>query len=72
MATAGNPKGTKILFHPQVVEQRALGLLKHSTNLPSAVWSNLGSVITATGTNAAASDLIGGKPRRFYRVDKLP
>jgi hypothetical protein len=41
------------------------------TNLPSAGWRNLGTVITATNTSATASDLIGGDPRRFYRIGML-
>jgi uncharacterized repeat protein (TIGR03803 family) len=46
--------------------------LQYATNLPSLGWSNLGGVILATNTNAAASDVLSGKPRRFYRLQMLP
>lgn len=42
------------------------------TNLVAASWSNLPPVITATNTQASATDPIGSSPRKFYRVQLLP
>jgi len=35
-------------------------------------WNDLPPPVTASGTNAAASDVFGGSPQRFYRVFLLP
>ena len=42
--------------------------LQYKTNLSQVAWSNLGGVITATDSTAAASGSIGPDRQRFYRV----
>jgi hypothetical protein len=46
--------------------------LSYRTNLASGGWSNLGSVITATGTNAQVSDTTATNIFRSYRIQVLP
>lgn len=46
--------------------------LQYRANLITGGWSNLGGVITALGSSARASDLIGSNAQRFYRVLLLP
>ena len=40
-----------------------------STNLASQTWTNIGSSITASGTNASFTNTIGPDKQRFYRVE---
>jgi hypothetical protein len=42
--------------------------VQYSGSLPGGLWSNLGSSITATGSDASASDTMGNNARRFYRI----
>ena len=46
--------------------------LQYKPELSSLAWTNLGSVVTATGTVLTNSDGIGTNPRRFYRAVLLP
>jgi uncharacterized repeat protein (TIGR03803 family) len=43
-----------------------------ATNLSSAIWTNLGSAVTATNTIMGATDAIGTNGQKFYRVVLLP
>lgn len=44
----------------------------YSTNLNSGSWSNLGSIVTAAGTNASFADTTATNGFRSYRVQVLP
>jgi len=46
--------------------------LQFNSDLSLANWTNLGSPITAAGTNHTATDSVTNGPRRFYRVVRLP
>jgi hypothetical protein len=47
--------------------------VQYKSNLTSAVWTNLGSAITATGSTAIASDVLAStNSSRFYRIVLLP
>ena len=45
--------------------------LQYKTNLFQTNWINLDAVITATNYTAAATNLIGSDPQRFYRLELL-
>ena len=42
-----------------------------STNLASQSWTNLGSSITASGTNVSFTNTVGPDKQRFYRVEAV-
>ncbi|HEX5219512.1 MAG TPA: carbohydrate-binding protein, partial [Verrucomicrobiae bacterium] len=42
--------------------------VQYASQLPTASWSNLGSVITATNTMTSATDSMGANASRYYRV----
>jgi hypothetical protein len=46
--------------------------VQYQSDVTSASWVNLGSVITATGSTATASDTLAAEGQRFYRVLLLP
>jgi len=46
--------------------------LQYKEVLDSSDWTNLGAETVATGTAITASDTIGSKVRRFYRVVLIP
>lgn len=47
--------------------------VQYKSNLTSAIWTNLGSAITATGSTAIASDVLAStNSSRFYRIVLLP
>jgi hypothetical protein len=46
--------------------------LQYKASLSSGTWLNLGSIISATTNNVAASDTVGANTQRFYRVVMLP
>jgi hypothetical protein len=47
-------------------------MLQYATNFHSLSWSNVPPVITASGTNAQATNNFGSSLQRFYRVLLLP
>jgi Bacterial Ig domain len=47
-------------------------MLQYATNLHSLSWSNVPPEITASGTNAQATNNFGASLQRFYRVVLLP
>jgi hypothetical protein len=46
--------------------------VQYKTNLNQLNWSNLGGLIIATNTVAAASNAMGPDLNRFYRVILMP
>lgn len=46
--------------------------VQYSTLLTSNSWLNLGSPVTATGTNSSFTDLMTTNRSRFYRIVRLP
>lgn len=46
--------------------------VQYKAGLTQANWINLGSAITATDATMSASDVIGSKTQRFYRVVLMP
>lgn len=46
--------------------------VSYRTNLASGGWTNLGSVVTASGTNALFNDITATNTFRSYRVQVLP
>ena len=46
--------------------------IQFKTNLASSNWSNLGGVTNATGGTMSATDAIGARSQRFYRIALVP
>jgi uncharacterized repeat protein (TIGR03803 family) len=46
--------------------------VQYRADLITGGWSNLGAIVTAVSSSAAASDPIGSNAQRFYRVLLLP
>jgi uncharacterized repeat protein (TIGR03803 family) len=46
--------------------------LQYKPNLAAAIWLNLGSVLTASGSTLTATDPVGNNTQRFYRVVMFP
>jgi uncharacterized repeat protein (TIGR03803 family) len=65
-----NANGTIRLTWSAIVGQRYR--LQQRSTLTSGNWSNLGSIITASGNTVTASDIIGVNVQRFYRVILVP
>jgi uncharacterized repeat protein (TIGR03803 family) len=46
--------------------------LQYNSNLISGNWTNLTSIVVATGATLSAADFVTNSPRRFYRAVFIP